>query len=167
MRITDWATVIEGFGSVGILLFTFYQVCHMRKELRQSNVQTCFSIEREIYEARRRLETADAAIFSWQLEYDSMKEKKQKKHADRTKTLALELEAAKEAFFSEMDRLCSYIIRGQLNGEDFRADWHPLIKELVSEYNEEINKKYEHISELNDLWKCERVKGLKGRRSRC
>lgn len=167
MRITDWATVIEGFGSVGILLFTLYQVCHMRKELRQSNVQTCFSIEREIYEARRRLETANAAIFSWQSEHDSMNKMKQKKHADRTKTLAQEQAAAKEAFFSELDRLCSYIIRGQLNGEDFKADWHPLVKELVSEFNEEINKKYEHISELNDLWKCERVKGLKGRRSRC
>lgn len=144
------ATVIEGFGSIGILVFTFYQVRCMKNELKQANIQTCFNIELEIYESRRQFQDTSNEVLEWSNEIKNLSNKENYK--DKTRALSLKLNAAKEAYFSEIDRLCSYIIRRRLDEKDFRDDWAPLIGELVRQYNEEIINKYKHIFDLYIKW---------------
>ena len=148
------ATIVEGFGSLGILLFTLYQVYCMRKELKQANVQTCFSIELEIYEARRRFEDASAAVLKWRNEVAELPKKKQKsdKVQNKTRVLSLEYNTAKEAYFSEIDRLCSYLVSRKLDEKDFREDWGSLIGELVDGNKDEFRDKYVNILKLNKKW---------------
>ena len=148
------AAVIEGFGSVGILLFTVYQVWHMRKELRQANVQTCFSIELEVYEARRRFEDASVEVLKRRSETKSLPEteRESEKTTEETLLLTRRFDAAKEAYFSELDRLCSYILRKRLEEKDFKEDWAPLIGELVDGNKEDFRVKYINILRLNKKW---------------
>jgi len=146
------AAIVEGFGSLGILVFTLYQVSCMKKELKQANVQTCFSIELELYEARRRYEDTSAELIKWKNEYESMSEEEQKKLGQRKIELTLAFNSSKEAYFSEVDRLCSYILSNKLSENDFCADWAPLIDDLYIGFKEEIEKKYSNIVSLHRRW---------------
>ena len=150
--LSEVAAIIEGFGSLGILAFTLYQVYCMKKELKQANVQTCFSIELEIYEARRRLARASNDILRWQDEVANWTDKKKQMHRKKTEELKYAYDEAKEAYYSEFDRLSSYILSKRLNEKDFRNDWAPLLKELLDGNREEIVKKYENIAKLNSRW---------------
>ena len=146
------AAIIEGFGSLGILLFTLYQIYCMKKERKQANVQTCFSIELEIYEARRRLSSASNEILKWQNEIAGWTDKKKKKHQKKTEELSVIYAESKEAYFSELDRFCSYILSKKLQECDFRKDWAPLLEDLMKGHRDEIEQNYENIARLNMRW---------------
>lgn len=149
--LADIAAIIEGFGSVIMLAIAIVQVRQMNKELKQANVQTCFNIELELYEARRRWEDALRRYQEWSNKH-LKKTSTHNSEWQQFKLVVMELNAAKEAYYSELDRFCSYIYRGKLTETDFQEDWAPLISKLVDNDKGELQDKYDNIIKLNDKW---------------
>jgi len=154
----SWDTVgslMGGVGAIAAVVVAFVQLRNLNKTLVASNLMATFNIEFELNKRKTRLadirkENVDV------LSKFPVRSKWQDEHQVMFDSLEGRRKEALEDYYNIFDRLCYFILRGQLNEEDFRLDFRQMLSDTIrgdAENNFGNGTRFRNMLKLDNRWK--------------
>ena len=151
----EWARVVL---ESGILVTAIIGVCIAAKQLasiakssrqevranENANFMAVIALESSLADARKRLVEAVTRI-------EGLGENPAKEAVEFAEMM---IEEAKEQYLNVTDRLCTCIIRGQVDEKIYRRDYRPWIAETVTKYSSDLGPSTRHpnIMKVHVAW---------------